>query len=47
MKIKPHTILIPSEILKNHKLRLKLTKSQKMNIIRYSLKYIYVKFLKK
>ena len=46
MKLKPHSVLIPSDILKNHKLRLKLTKSQKLNIIIYSLKYIYVKYIK-
>lgn len=46
MKLKPHVVLIPSQVLKNYKLRLKLTKSQKLNIIRYSLKYIYIKYIK-
>ena len=46
MKLKPHTVLIPSDVLKNCKIRLKLTKSQKLNIIRYFLKYIYVKYTK-
>jgi hypothetical protein len=46
MKLKPHFVLIPSQVLKNYKLRLKLTKSQKLNIIRYSLKYIYIKYIK-
>ena len=46
MKLKPHSVLIPSQVLKNYKLRLKLTKSQKLNIIRYGLKYIYIKYIK-
>lgn len=46
MKLKPHVVLIPSQVLKKYKLRLKLTKSQKLNIIRYSLKYIYIKYIK-
>ena len=46
MKLKPHSVLIPNQVTKNYKLRLKLTKSQKLNIIRYGLKYIHIKYIK-
>lgn len=47
MKLKPQSVLIPYEIKKRNNLRLRLTKSQKKNILRYVLKYIYVKLIKK
>ena len=43
---KNKAVLIPSVISKKCNIKLKLTKSQKLNIIRYGLKYIYIKYIK-
>lgn len=41
MRATPNSVLIPTMISKNHKIKLKLTNSQKLNFIRYSLKFLY------